>query len=328
MTRRVGAWGLCLALGGALGVSGCSALHANRIPKVPLASLPLTTIKVEMPNGGTLAPGKKGQLVVTLTDSAGKVYSTNGKGEGKANWAELHLEATVVKVNAKGSVQMPKLPWESDGKVGHVTVTVPGLPELKGEADVTPRYDVEYHANFSGTSGTNGMDGTNGLSGSDGSMGSIDPQHPSAGGNGSDGSNGTDGSNGGDGWSGPEVLVQVALWPGNHALLEVEVSAGKSHVESYLIDPVGGSVTVRSLGGSGGKGGSGGHGGRGGSGGVGSPNGMSGHDGLNGSDGRNGSDGSDGQVTLVYDPKAAPYIAAIHVPRNAVIHEQPVNPLW
>lgn len=328
MTRRVGAWGLCLALGGALGLSGCSALHANRIPKVPLASLPLTTIKVEMPNGGTLAPGKKGQLVVTLTDSAGKVYSTNGKGEGKANWAELHLEATVVKVNAKGSVQMPKLPWESDGKVGHVTVTVPGLPELKGEADVTPRYDVEYHANFSGTSGTNGMDGTNGLSGSDGSMGSIDPQHPSAGGNGSDGSNGTDGSNGGDGWSGPEVLVQVALWPGNHALLEVEVSAGKSHVESYLIDPVGGSVTVRSLGGSGGKGGSGGHGGRGGSGGVGSPNGMSGHDGLNGSDGRNGSDGNAGQVTLVYDPKAAPYIAAIHVPRNAVIHEQPVNPLW
>ena len=172
------------------------------------------------------------------------------------------------------------------------------------------------------------MDGTNGLSGSDGSMGSIDPQHPSAGGNGSDGSNGTDGSNGGDGWSGPEVLVQVALWPGNHALLEVEVSAGKSHVESYLIDPVGGSVTVRSLGGSGGKGGSGGHGGRGGSGGVGSPNGMSGHDGLNGSDGRNGSDGNAGQVTLVYDPKAAPYIAAIHVPRNAVIHEQPVNPLW
>ena len=84
MTRRVGVWGLCLALGGALGVSGCSALHANRIPKVPLASLPLTTIKVDMPNGGTLAPGKKGQLVVTLTDSAGKVYSTNGKGEGKA----------------------------------------------------------------------------------------------------------------------------------------------------------------------------------------------------------------------------------------------------
>jgi hypothetical protein len=226
---------------------------------------------------------------------------------------------------------MPKLPWESDGKVGHVIVTVPGLLTLKGEADVLPRYDVSYRARFSGRNGSTGMDGVNGTDGSSGLVGSIDSQHPSAGGNGGDGTDGTDGGRGEDGDYGPAVLVEVALWPGNRPLLEATVSSEGSPQEWYLIDPNGGWLQVSSDGGSGGKGGRGGTGGRGGSGGIGTPNGSSGRDGLAGHDGTNGFDGRDGQITLVYDPKAAPYISAIRLLTRSpkpIVKERPVPPLW
>jgi len=90
------------------------------------------------------------------------------------------------------------------------------------------------------------------MNGASGSSGSMDPNNPSPGGN---GGNGTDGSNGGDGGSGgnaPPVKVQVTLRSGSHPLLQASVSAA-GHQRLYLVDPQGGSLTVKADGGSGGQ---------------------------------------------------------------------------
>lgn len=93
-------------------------------------------------------------------------------------WADLSVQTTVVTVSNKGVVQMPRIPWLSDGKPGRIHVTVPGHPDLVVDIDVLPRYDVAYRASFSGSDGLNGNDGTDGMSGMRGSDGSIDPNHP------------------------------------------------------------------------------------------------------------------------------------------------------
>jgi len=285
---------------------------------------------VTLPEGNTLAPGQKSPLVVTFTDPAGKTLVTQGEGHGKVRWADIGLQATVVTVSNKGVVQMPRIPWLGDGKTGHIHVTVPGHPDLVGDVDIQPRYNVAYRAAFSGSDGTSGFNGTDGIGGTSGTPGSFDPNHPSAGGNGGDGTNGSDGSDGHDGDDGPPVLVRVALWPGDHAMLEVAVSGPSKQEQWFLVDPNGGSVSVASNGGSGGQGGKGGKGGRGGSGGIGSPNGADGRNGMDGQDGHRGLDGGPGQITMIYDPQTRAYIDAIHLPRSPrpILKQQPVAPLW
>jgi hypothetical protein len=176
----------------------------------------------------------------------------------------------------------------------------------------------------------NGMDGTDGTPGS---MGSTDPNSPSPGGDGGNGSDGSKGQDGGNGGDAPPVQVRLAFRAGSHPLLQVGVSAA-GHEKFYLVDPQGGSLTVRADGGAGGSGGRGGRGGRGGSGGIGTPNGNS---------GRGGSDGMDtaaqmvrrvggGSITVTYDPQAKPYLAVIHLSNSngpkPVFMEEPVALLW
>src|SRR5262249_6509064 len=142
--------------------------------------------------------------------------------------------------------------------------------------------------------------------------GSSDPNNPSPGGDGSNGTDGSDGKDGDPGGNAPNVMVRVAMQPGDHPLLQVSVSAVGDE-KLFLIDPQGGSLTVKADGGRGGSGGRGGRGGKGGSGGTGTP---SGRDGMDGHDGRNGFDGSHGQggsIRLAYDPAAKPYIGVIHL---------------
>ena len=319
---------LSLAL---LGLAGCSVLHPRPRLLTPLATLQLSHMQLTMPKGSVLAPGKKSPLVVTFTDATGQTLSTVGHGHGTIPWSSLSVTATVVKVNSKGVVQMPSLPWQSDGKTGAVTVAVPGEPSLTAQIAVTPRYDLNYHAEYAGSSGMDGLDGTDGINGMDGTPGNIDLNNPSPGGNGSDGTNGSDGARGGDGGDGPPVLVTVAMSPGNRTLLEVSVSSPGSQKQWFLIDPNGGSLTVASNGGRGGAGGKGGRGGRGGAGGIGSPNGMDGSNGLDGQDGLSGFDGRSGQVTLFYDPAAAPYIHVIRIVSSQpspIIQPRPTPPLW
>ncbi len=314
-----------------LALSACTPIKVRLGMKVYLDKTPITSIAASLPKGPGIAPGEKSPLVVVVTKPDGKVLQTEGNGHGKVLWKDLAVAPSVVTVNQKGIISLPHDPRKSEGMVGHVSITVPSHPDLRAELDIPLRYNYAFTSNFSGSSGSSGMNGSDGLAGSSGSMGSTDPNNPSAGG---DGGNGTDGSNGEDGGPGgdaPPVQVRVALRSGSHPLLQVSVSAaGKQKL--YLVDPQGGSLTLRADGGPGGSGGRGGRGGQGGSGGMGTPSGSSG---SNGSDGRSGFDGSPGRggsITVTYGPQAKPFLAAIRLSNKGgpppVFKEEPVAALW
>lgn len=313
-----------------LALGGCTAVKVKLGRRVELQKLPLSSIAMSLPGGPSIAPGEASPLVVSLTQPDGTVLLTEGEGRGKVLWKDLDLTASVVTVDKKGTVSLPRDPRISQGKVAHVSATVPSHPDLHAELDIAVAYDHAFSAIFVGPSGGNGMDGTSGLDGMDGSVGSADPANPVAGGDGTDGSRGSDGSNGSDGDDGPPVEVRVALKPGSPLLLQVSTSA-QGHEELFLVNPNGGSLTVRSDGGAGGSGGKGGRGGRGGRGGFGSPSGRNGSDGSDGQDGLHGSPGRSGAITLIYDPAAKPYLGAVRLPNKnpaPVFREAPVPSLW
>jgi len=330
-TRRGSAASLVVAF--SFWLSGCAALQVHVFQtKVYLSKVPATSMVVSLPKGPAIAPGEKLPLVVTFTTADGQVFVTEGAGHGKILWQDLNVSATVASANNKGVLSLPSDPRLSEGKLPHVTITAPSHPDLKAELDVPIRYDRAFTATFAGSTGSSGLDGTNGTDGTSGTMGSFDPDHPQAGGDGSDGTNGTDGQNGSNGGDGPPVLVRVTVRQGSQfPLLQIAVQAERQ-TTMFLVDPQGGSLTVRSMGGNGGQGGKGGRGGRGGSGGVGSPNGRSGRDGLDGHDGLSGSTGRGGAITVIYDPEVTPYLSAIHTPRGdgpaPIFREEPVGPLW
>jgi len=325
--------GLATCLGAAclLAQTACTSVKVELRWKVYLDRTPIASIEASLPKGPGIAPGQKSPLVVAVTQPDGKTLQTEGKGGGKVMWKDLAVAATVVTVNQKGIVSLARDPRISDGKVGHITVTVPSHPDLRAELDIPFRYDVAFTANFSGSSGSSGMSGTDGMDGASGSTGSMDPNNPSPGGNGSDGTNGSDGQDGGPGGNAPPVQVKVALRSGRHPLLQVSVSAA-GHRKLYLVDPQGGSLTVSADGGAGGSGGRGGRGGRGGSGGMGSPSGSSGRDGSDGRSGFDGSQGRGGLITVTYDPQVKPFLSTIHLSsRNGpspVFTQEQVAPLW
>lgn len=314
-------------------LSGCAALQVHVFQtKVYLNKVPATAMAVSLRKGQDIAPGEKLPLAVTFITADGTVFVTEGAGHGKILWQDLQVSATVASVNSKGVLSLPADPRLSEGKLPHVVITAPSHPDLKVEMDVPIRYDRKFAATFAGSAGSSGLDGTDGTDGTSGSMGSIDPDHPEAGGDGSDGTNGTDGENGGNGGDGPPVLVRVTLRQGTQTpLLQIAVEAERK-TTMFLVDPQGGSLTVKSMGGDGGQGGKGGRGGRGGSGGVGTPNGRDGRDGSNGSDGWSGSSGHGGAITVIYDPEAAPYLGAIRLPKSdgpkPVVREETVGQLW
>ncbi|HEY6351084.1 MAG TPA: hypothetical protein VI636_16900 [Candidatus Angelobacter sp.] len=325
-------WTACLAAALLLALNGCAAVKVKLGMRVYLEKTPVASIAASLPNGPGVAPGEKSPLVVTVTQPDGKVLQTEGKGGGKVLWQDLQVTATLVSANKKGVVSLPRDPRLSDGKIAHVSITVPSHSDVhSAELDIPVRYNYKYSANFSGSSGSSGMNGSDGLDGTSGSSGSMDPNNPSPGGNGSDGSNGSDGQDGGSGGDAPPVQVRVALRPGSHPLLQLSVAAmGKDRF--YLLDPQGGSLTVIADGGSGGSGGRGGRGGRGGSGGMGTPSGSSGRDGSDGHNGSDGPQGRGGSITVTYDPQAEPFLGTIHLSSQngpkPVFKEEPVAPLW
>lgn len=312
-------------------LSGCASLKVKMGMRVYLQKTPVSSIAASLPNGG-IAPGEKAPLVVTVTTPDGKVLKSEGKGGGKVLWQDLQVTPTLVTVNKKGVVALPKDPRISEGKSAHVTISAPSHPDVQAaQLDIPIRYDYGYKANFSGSSGSPGINGTDGMNGMDGSMGSIDPNSPSPGGNGGDGTDGTNGTDGSSGGDAPSVRILVRPIYDTKWLLQVIVSATGPD-RYYLIDPQGGSLTVTADGGAGGSGGKGGRGGRGGMGGIGSPNGMSGRDGSNGFDGSGGAQGRGGTITVIYDPKAKPYLGIIHLSNKngptPVFREDQLDPLW
>jgi len=314
-----------------LALSGCTSMKVRLGWKVYLDKTPIASIEASLPKGPGMAPGAKSPLVVAVTEPTGKTLLTEGKGGGKVMWKDLQVTASVVTVNQKGVLSLSRDPRVSDGKVGHITVTVPSHPDMKAELDIPFRYDVAFVSNFSGATGSSGMNGTDGSDGAPGSTGSMDPNSPSAGGdggNGTDGSNGEDGGNGGDA---PPVQVQVALQAGSHPLLQVRVAAA-GHKRLYLVDPQGGTLSVKADGGAGGSGGRGGRGGHGGSGGIGSPSGSNGRDGSDGRSGIDGSPGRGGLITVTYDPQVKTFLGTIHLSHQngpaPVFKEETVAALW
>ena len=262
-------------------LTGCATLQVKLGMRVDLAKLPITAMAATLPQDPGIAPGEKNPVLLTFTEANGKVLKTSGIGKGKVMWRQITVTPSVVTVNKKGVLHLAADPRVSDGKTGHVDITVPTHPDLHASLDLPLHYDDAFRAAYSGASGTAGTDGQDGSDGSSGSDGSTDPDNPSAGGNGGDGGNGTDGTNGSDGDNGPAVQVLAALHPGTKLLVEIAVTvAGKT--KFFLVDPNGGTLAVSSDGGSGGSGGHGGRGGSGGSGGSGIPSGMNGNSGLDG----------------------------------------------
>jgi hypothetical protein len=326
----------CLALASLLLLTGCSKLEVKFGLRVSLAKTPVKSIEASLQGDPGMAPGEKAPLIVDVTDTTGKVLVTEGAGKGKVLWKDLAVTTTVVTVNKKGILSLPHDPRVSDGKTGHVVITVPTHPGVTTALDIPLRYDYPFVASYAGSSGTDGTNGTNGTDGISGSPGSTDPDNPSPGGNGSDGSSGTDGTDGGPGGDGPPVQVRITVrppaQPGGHPLLEAGITVPGHKERFYLVDPQGGSLTVRSLGGAGGSGGSGGRGGAGGAGGSGSPPGSSGNSGSNGLNGSNGVSGNGGSITVTYDPQVKPLLLSIKLsnpggPQPTFI-EQPVPLLW
>jgi hypothetical protein len=253
----------CLGLASVLALCGCSAVQVKLGMRVSLAKTPIASIEASLPKDPGIAPGEKSPLVVTVTGPDGKVLVTEGKGKGKVLWKDLTVTATVVTANKKGVLSLPRDPRVSDGKMGHVAITVPSHPEIHTELDIPLRYDYKFVSNFSGSSGSNGTNGSDGTDGLSGSSGSMDPNNPSPGGNGSNGTNGSDGSDGGSGGDCPPVQVRVTLRtrspsspansgsPASHPLLQIGVSSAGHKERFYLVDPQGGSLTVNADGGPG-----------------------------------------------------------------------------
>src|SRR3984957_14002073 len=298
---------VCLAVASLLALTGCTAVKVKLGMRVYLAKTSVASIKASLPKGPAIAPGEKLALVAEFTQPDGTVLVTEGKGKGKVLWSDITVTPTVVTADRKGHVTLPRDPRVSDGKVAHVTITVPSHPDLRAELDIPITYDYNFTSDFSGSSGSSGLNGSDGSDGASGAMGSSDPNNPSPGGNGSNGTDGSNGQDGGNGGDAPPVEIRVALRSGAHPLLQVSVSAaGKQRL--YLVDPQGGALTVTANGGPGGSGGRGGRGGRGGSGGMGTPNGNSGRDGLDGRNGFDGSSGKGGSIIVTYDPQAKPFL--------------------
>ena len=222
LRRRGNGAGLLISIVSLLTLSGCASVQVHLGMKVYLDKTPLASMSASLPNGLAIRPGQKSPLVVTFAQSEGKTLQTEGAGHGKVMWKDLQVTATVVTVNQKGVLALPGDPRISDGKVPHVTITVPSHPELRADLDIPVRYDEKYTANFSGSTGMSGNNGLDGMNGASGSTGSMDPNNPSPGGNGSDGTNGSDGQDGGPGGNAPPVHVRVAFRAGTPPFSRLE----------------------------------------------------------------------------------------------------------
>ncbi|MBZ5528654.1 MAG: hypothetical protein LAN71_12215 [Acidobacteriia bacterium] len=321
----------CLAVASLVALGGCTSMKVKLGMRVQLDKIPVASLHASLSKGPAIAPGENSPLVVQFTQPDGKVLTTEGQGKGKVLWKDITVTPTIVNVNQKGIVTLPRDPRISLGKLAHLTITVSSHPDLRAELDIPITYAYDFVSNFSGSNGSEGMSGSDGLDGTSGGMGSIDPTNPSPGGDGSNGADGSDGQDGGKGGDAPPVQVRVALRSGSHPLLQVLVTAAGQE-RRYLVDPQGGSITIKTDGGPGGSGGRGGRGGRGGSGGMGIPNGNTGRDGSSGRNGFDGSPGKGGSITVTYDPQSKSFLTVIHLSNPGgpppVFKEEPVTLVW
>src|SRR5579875_1345532 len=190
-----------LALVSLLTLTGCSGIKVRLGMRVSLPKIPVSSMEASLSRETAMAPGETSPLIVTFAGPNGQVLPTEGAGKGKVQWKDLNIVASVVSVNKKGVVSLPRDPRVSEGKTGHLVITIPSQPGREADLDIPLRYDYAFVSRYLGAAGSDGLNGTDGSSGVNGSPGSMDPNNPSPGG---DGTNGTDGSNGGDGGDGAD----------------------------------------------------------------------------------------------------------------------------
>ncbi|MFC2137206.1 hypothetical protein ACFLTE_03425 [Bacteroidota bacterium] len=199
--------------------------------------------------------------------------------------------------------------------------------QLKTNPEITAKYEFlldykdHYVKNIYASNGFSGAYGTNGYSGSTGN----------------DGGNGSNGGHGSDGFHGHDISVFVDSYYDTilHTnLLKVRIEDLVTRKRwRYLVNPDGGSITIRSYGGDGGSGGSGGNGGNGGDGYDGAvytitkkindstyvtethrkPGGHGGNGGDGGDGGYGGYGGNGGNIFVFVTPEAMRYDHLIHV---------------
>jgi len=335
---RIGRVGLAFLIVSALG--GCSAIEVGLGLRMRLDKVPVTDVSATLSPDPGLAPGKSGRLIITATTNDAKQLVTVGAGHGKVLFDSFTFTAATVAVSKKGVVSLPADPRVSEGATPHILIAVVGHPDVTTDLSIPIRYDVAFVGNFAGKPGSKGIDGSNGLAGSSGSDGSVDISNPSAGpsggGPGGNGTNGEDGRDGDPGQPGEAVHVWITLKGGDHPLLQVR-AVSKTRARFFLVDPMGGSLTVNASGGAGGAGGSGGRGGQGGTGGNGFPPGFSGQNGRDGFDGHAGADGAAGTIVVSVDSQAQPYLDKLQLINKSgggvpgpkpEIRVEAVAPIW
>jgi hypothetical protein len=214
------------ALAPAVLLAGCTQMKINMGMRMLIAKLPVNSMEVHLAKSQGVAPGQKASLVVSFAGPNGQTWATEGAGGGAIMWEDLTITSTIAAYGNDGTVSLPVDPRLSDGKTGHVVVTLAFNPNLRAEADIPTRYDLKYFADFNGGSGSSG----NNVPG------------------------GRDGSPGGNA---PDVGVRLAMHPRDGKLIEAAVQPKDGKETFYLIDPNGGTLSVSADGGPGGAGASG-----------------------------------------------------------------------
>src|SRR5580704_16639069 len=110
---------VCLGLVSLIALAGCSGIKVKLGMRISLAKAPVSSMEVSQYMHPGIGPGEKSSLVATFTQPDGKILVTEGKGKGKVLWKDLAVVTTVVSVNKKGIISLPKDPRISDGKLAH-----------------------------------------------------------------------------------------------------------------------------------------------------------------------------------------------------------------
>jgi hypothetical protein len=264
--------------------------------RMNVAKLPVNQMEVHLNKAQGVGPGQKASLVVTFAGPNGHTWATEGAGRGAIMWEALTITSTVVAYNNDGTVSLPLDPRLSDGKTGHVVVTLAFNPALRAEADIPTRYDQAWYADFNGGSGSSGSH-VPGL---------------------------RDGLSGGNA---PDVTIRLVMHPvanpGDRRLIEAEVEPEYGQETFYLIDPDGGSLSVSANGGPGGAG-------------VSSDSAGVDREGIavtgRGLSGSDGPRGRGGKITVIFDPAVGAYLSVLQLSNlggpEPVFKSQHLGPLW
>ncbi len=291
---------------------GCETFQSAFGGKLDLKGKPVQRLEAEVRGGSTLCPGAATPLVVTAILDDGTRLVSKGAGGGKLAWDSFQFQTTgAVTVSREGQLTLDPDPQRLTAEPLGVRIAALAPSGAAVEVPLSARYDCAFTADFSGRPGRDGDDGGSGVSGAHGEDARAREQAlvPRRNGQGGAGVPGSNGGTGEPGQSADNVEVEVSLaGSAERPLLQVLArgeSGGRLH--RFLVDPQGGTLTIRA---NGGKGGNGGRGGRGGDGGRGGNNiytstGGDGGNGGFGGDGGNGGNG--GRIRVHLTPEASRY---------------------